>query len=93
MTYALPECLTATAALTLAGDFAAQAPPPMPKLLSSEELARQAVKTLAEEHGYIVVSAPGYRRLGGYGQHYDIGMRPPPNGTSAEEQERASKLN
>jgi len=149
----MTKCFTAIAALALAGYLAAQAPPPMPKLLSSEELARQPqttgatgdqerhyyfaeaskempyrlyvplkwnrqtklpmivalhgafsthdtlfaaaqgiVKTLAEEHGYIVVSPLGYAPLGGYGQHYDIGMRPPVEGATAEEQERASRL-
>lgn len=153
MTYFLSKTFTATAALALAGYLAAQAPPPMPKLLSSEELARQPqttgatgdqerhyyfaeaskempyrlyvplkwkrgakfpmivalhgafsthdtlftaaqgiVKTLAEEHGYIVVSPLGYGPLGGYGQHYDIGMRPPVEGSTAEEQERSSRL-
>jgi predicted peptidase len=147
------KCFAATAALALAGYLAAQAPPPLPKLLSSEELAKQPqtpgatgdqerhyyfaeasqempyrlyvplkwnrqtklpmivvlhgafsthdtlfaatqgiLKTLAEEHGYIVVSPLGYGPLGGYGQHYDIGMRPPVEGATAEEQERASKL-
>src|SRR5580658_7752617 len=42
--------------------------------------AQGIVKTLAEEHGYIVVSPLGYAPLGGYGQHYDIGMRPPVEG-------------
>lgn len=153
MTYLPPKTSTATAALALAGDLAAQAPPPMPKLLSSKELARQAqtpgatgdqerhyffakasnrdtvpavcptqmesqlqtpddcvtawslrthdtmltvvqgiLKTLAEEHGNIVVSPLGYGPLGGYGQHYDIGMRPPVEGATAEEQERASRF-
>jgi predicted peptidase len=54
--------------------------------------AQGIVKTLAEEHGYIVVSPLGYAPLGGYGQHYDIGMRPPVEGATAEEQERVSKL-
>jgi len=42
--------------------------------------AQGIVKTLAEQHGYIVVSPLGYGPLGGYGQHYDIGMRPPVEG-------------
>jgi predicted peptidase len=54
--------------------------------------AQGIVKTLAEKHGYIVVSPLGYGPLGGYGQHYDIGMRPPREGSSEEEQERASRL-
>ena len=137
----MTKCFTPIAALALAGYLTAQAPPPLPKLLSSEELARQSqtpgatgdqerhyyfaeaskempyrlyvplkwnrqtklpmivalhgafsthdtlfaatqgiLKTLAEEHGYIVVSPLGYGPLGGYGQHYDIGMRPPVEG-------------
>jgi formyl-CoA transferase len=48
--------------------------------------AQGIVKTLAEQHGYIVVSPLGYGPLGGYGQHYDIGMRAPREGSSEEEQ-------
>jgi predicted peptidase len=54
--------------------------------------AQGIVKTLAEKHGYIVVSPLGYGPLGGYGQHYDIGIRPPVDGATPEEQERASRL-
>jgi predicted peptidase len=142
----------AVAVLELGGYLQAQAPP-LPKLLSSEELARQpqtpratgdqerhyyfaeaakempyrlyvplrwngqaklpmivalhgaysthdtlmtavqgTVETQAEKHGYIVVSPLGYAPLGGYGQHYDIGFKPPRDGANAEEQERASRL-
>jgi len=50
------------------------------------------VKTLAEKHGYIVVSPLGYAPLGGYGQHYDIGFKPPRDGATGDKQERASQL-
>jgi predicted peptidase len=54
--------------------------------------AQGIVRTLAEKHGYIVVSPLGYAPLGGYGQHYDIGFKPPRDGANPEAQERASQL-
>lgn len=54
--------------------------------------AQGIVETLAEQHGYIVVAPLGYAPLGGYGQHYEIGILPPREGATEAEQERASRL-
>jgi predicted peptidase len=50
------------------------------------------IGTLAEKHGYVVVSPLGYAPLGGYGQHYNIGMVPPRQGATEEERQRSSRF-